>query len=796
MRWIGEPWPEFNDGIFYRDTVGQSDAGESIIEYYSRKYQNSAPLHGWLQRIHNKQITVDGCVVTEPDTVLRGGAGLEYHRLPWKEPDAPYLLEILYEDDDVVALNKPSGLQVLPGGLFQQRTALTQLQRHVATTSGCQKAHPVPVHRLGRGTSGVLLCAKTKVAKSCLAAFFAEGTSVLEICRKNDSQMRTRNITKQYRALVSGVIAADEVVIDQPIGLVKYPGVAKGLTQDVTSTFHCLAGDPLYCTDGQPKCVDHDIEVECFAQDGGYQRPEKPVPGDCGYHLHAHRVVFSHPVTKEVTEIIAPLPSILRTQEESKADVEWLGLWSSSGLLNAAVFTISAALCLFSFIFCVLTDPGGVPSGYAPDVEENQVPDQEIKKSDHHCVWINNCVGHRNYKSFVTLVFYSTLASTYSAVACGVITVGLSLILGSLLVWHISLIIHNLTTIEYHEGKRSAWLARKSGLTYRHPFDVGAYRNITLILGPSMLKWMWPAATSHIRDGSAFGPHEIMTARNAILSNKGFRSLRKPISINLKFGSNFNPIKGQGLALQSSSCDEGGSIAHSGAESLQLSANLEPISSESQFDGVVAEAQQLEESVVVLCKTNAPPKQPLSMNSHLSPFSSSGASHFSLKFKHGVARASSEDLPTELIEDSKFVPLNPEDEKYGPPIKQLLKELDGEFLKIIFCTEEMINLSLWQAVNVEQSNLEASKVAVSLPRICFLSGLTGEEMMMFIDAFPECGLEPPVFAALVPNSADKPVAELIEEIMGDHQMLVSSQLILFSKMCNTDSLSFIFHYLV
>ncbi|XP_075485747.1 putative protein S-acyltransferase 15 [Primulina tabacum] len=238
---------------------------------------------------------------------------------------------------------------------------------------------------------------------------------------------------------------------------------------------------------------------------------------------------------------------------------EWLGLWSSSGLLNALIFTFSAALCLFSFISCVLTDPGGVPPGYVPDVEENQVPDQEFKKSgvhprrcdkcsafkptrahhcrvcrrcilrmDHHCVWINNCVGHRNYKSFVTLVFYSTLASTYSAViviscalhkdmdssggyslknfcvACGVVTVGLSVILGSLLVWHIYLITHNLTTIEYHEGKRSAWLARKSGLTYRHPFDVGAYKNITLILGPSMLKWMWPTATSHIRDGLSF----------------------------------------------------------------------------------------------------------------------------------------------------------------------------------------------------------------------------------------------------------------------------------------------------
>lgn len=83
---------------------------------------------------------------------------------------------------------------------------------------------------------------------------------------------------------------------------------------------HPLIGDPLYCTGGQPKCVDHEIEDKRFAQDGGYQRPEQPVPGDCGYHLHAHRVVFSHPVTNEVIEIIGPLPYILQTQKESKAE--------------------------------------------------------------------------------------------------------------------------------------------------------------------------------------------------------------------------------------------------------------------------------------------------------------------------------------------------------------------------------------------------------------------------------------------------------------------------------------------
>ncbi|XP_012447704.1 uncharacterized protein LOC105770891 [Gossypium raimondii] len=152
-------------------------------------------------------------------------------------------------------------------------------------------------------------------------------------------------------------------------------------------------------------------------------------------------------------------------------------------------------------------------------------------------------------------------------------------------------------------------------------------------------------------------------------------------------------------------------------------------------------------------------------------------------------RASAEGLPSELAEDSKFVPLNADDPTYGPPallllgfevgeaekIRQFLKELDGDFMEIIYCTEDMINGSLWEAVNTRQPNLEQVKIAKSLPRICFFSGLSGEEMMMFIDAFPETGLEPAIFAALVPNSADKPVAELIDEIMGDHEILAAQQ---------------------
>ena len=135
----------------------------------------------------SQNISVTVWVVTLWIKLCRVGDKLAYHRLPWKEPPAPWKLEVLYEDDYLVisefrvlnlenikilvkfgslcwpvspisqlAVNKPAGLQVLPGGLYQQRTVLTQLKwryHHGDIALG----QPSPVHRLGRGTSGLFL---------------------------------------------------------------------------------------------------------------------------------------------------------------------------------------------------------------------------------------------------------------------------------------------------------------------------------------------------------------------------------------------------------------------------------------------------------------------------------------------------------------------------------------------------------------------------------------------------------------------------------------------------------------
>ncbi|KAL6980386.1 hypothetical protein U1Q18_022028 [Sarracenia purpurea var. burkii] len=81
---------------------------------------------------------------------------------------------------------------------------------------------------------------------------------------------------------------------------------------------HPLIGDPLYVSGGKSKCSDPEVGGGSFTEDGGYRRPVNPVPGDCGYILHAHQLVLSHPTRSKVVKITAPLPSVLQTREETR----------------------------------------------------------------------------------------------------------------------------------------------------------------------------------------------------------------------------------------------------------------------------------------------------------------------------------------------------------------------------------------------------------------------------------------------------------------------------------------------
>ncbi|KAJ9159908.1 hypothetical protein P3X46_025360 [Hevea brasiliensis] len=171
---------------------------------------------------------------------------------------------------------------------------------------------------------------------------------------------------------------------------------------------------------------------------------------------------------------------------------DWVGLQSSAGTLNALIFTWMASLCVFSFFVCVLTDPGHVSSSFVPDIEGNDAPDQESQNNDHHCLWINNCVGYWNYKAFFILVLYATVASFHSLVIiiCSAFQENWD--------FHIYLITHNVTSTEVDLTFYSNWVAMRN---FRVGLQFSSIKNIFKIQWRNYitkrLRWLCVVINKH-----------------------------------------------------------------------------------------------------------------------------------------------------------------------------------------------------------------------------------------------------------------------------------------------------------
>jgi 23S rRNA pseudouridine1911/1915/1917 synthase len=273
----------------------------------------------WHDRIQAGQVLVADQRTTA-DTILQAGQWLSYHRLPWVEPEVPLDYEILHEEADFLIIAKPSGLPVMPGGGFLQNTLLWQLQLHYPNQT------PVPIHRLGRGTSGLMLLARSPLARSVLA-----------------KQLRDRQMRKVYHALVEGIVVEDEFTIQQPIGKIDHPtlGYLYAATPDgafaqsdcvvlergqgrsrlevtiltgrshqirihVAAIGHPLVGDPLYGLGGVPK---RQSDLSDSSDLSNLSDSSQVVlPGDCGYFLHAYQLEFVHPRSQQNLLFTCPAP--------------------------------------------------------------------------------------------------------------------------------------------------------------------------------------------------------------------------------------------------------------------------------------------------------------------------------------------------------------------------------------------------------------------------------------------------------------------------------------------------------
>lgn len=299
-----------NRGFAYRERLGASSRGRTLLTYLSERYRHSTR-DEWRRRIEKGLVLVGGRPVDSSHSLVPGES-LVWHRPPWEEPEAPESFAVLFRDRDLLAVAKPAGLPTLPGGGFLERTLLARVRAFDSTAS--------PLHRLGRGTSGIVLFSRNRAARKALSTAWARG-----------------QVERRYRAVVRGRFPEREVVIDLPIGPVPHPrlstvaGVSRegkpartrvallewrededlslvevlletGRTHQIrihlAASGHPLAGDLLY-------------------RDGGAPAPgSKVLPGQTGYRLHAHLLGFVHPSTGTKVAIECGPPALYRTRWE------------------------------------------------------------------------------------------------------------------------------------------------------------------------------------------------------------------------------------------------------------------------------------------------------------------------------------------------------------------------------------------------------------------------------------------------------------------------------------------------
>src|SRR6201998_4573329 len=149
-----------NRGHAYTAIISSKYHGQTLLSHLASLYPRSTP-QAWKKKLNDGEVTLNGVTADGSESVTSGQT-LVWNRPPWIEPEAPQHFEVLLDDPCLLAVNKPTGLPTPPGRGFMQNTLLRLVQKHTPNAN--------PVHRLGRGTSGVVLFAKTPQAASNLTA--------------------------------------------------------------------------------------------------------------------------------------------------------------------------------------------------------------------------------------------------------------------------------------------------------------------------------------------------------------------------------------------------------------------------------------------------------------------------------------------------------------------------------------------------------------------------------------------------------------------------------------------------
>ncbi len=273
--------------------------------------------------IRDGRVLVDGEPMTAGRTLLREGATVSVRLRAARDDavvaEAGVRFDVVHADEMVAVVDKPAGLVVHPGaghdtgtlvgGLLDRFPELARL----VETGVCAADRPGIVHRLDKGTSGLLAVARTPEAYRALA-----------------EQLATRTMGRRYLALVMGHVADDRGVVEAPIGRstrtpTKMAVTARGKPARTTYRVLERSGGAAGGSDQATTLLDvalesgrtHQIRVHMAAighpvvGDARYGRPDARL-GAGRFFLHAFALRFVHPGTGAPMEFSSPLPEDLR----------------------------------------------------------------------------------------------------------------------------------------------------------------------------------------------------------------------------------------------------------------------------------------------------------------------------------------------------------------------------------------------------------------------------------------------------------------------------------------------------
>lgn len=281
--------------------VESDGVGKRLDAYLAEKIGHSRS--NVSKHIKLKDVLLNGNVV-KSGFPLEEGDIIEYSE--WTEKtiaegeDIP--LDIYYEDDYIIVVNKPSGMVVHPACGNKEHTLVNALVYHSRDLSDLNgEDRPGIVHRIDKDTSGLLLISKTNEAHAILVEDF-----------------KNKRIKRKYVALVSGVIKEDKGKIDAPIGRDeldrKKMCVTDKNSKNAVTNFTVLER---YKNATLIECIletgrTHQIRVHLsyighpVVNDPVYNSRHKI--NDFGQMLHAKYLGFNHPITHEFLEFEAPVP--------------------------------------------------------------------------------------------------------------------------------------------------------------------------------------------------------------------------------------------------------------------------------------------------------------------------------------------------------------------------------------------------------------------------------------------------------------------------------------------------------